>query len=51
MAPSESAYGGMIKLAAMAPDEIKDAAAEFPPGVQIVSPPPDFFGPKFRYLN
>ena len=41
MAPSENACGSNIKLVALAPDKIKDAAAEFQPGVQIVSPPPD----------
>ena len=31
----------MIKLVAMAPDEVEDATAEFGARVQIVSPPPD----------
>ena len=31
----------MIKVVAMAPDEVKHTASQFGPGVQIVSPPPD----------
>ncbi len=34
----------MIKVVAMAPDEVKCAASQFGPGVQIVSRPPDQFG-------
>ncbi len=31
----------MIKVVAMAPDEVKHTASQFGPGVQIVSRPPD----------
>ena len=31
----------MIKVVAMAPDEVKYTASQFGPGVQIVSRPPD----------
>jgi hypothetical protein len=35
----------------MGPEKFEDAAREFGVTVQIVSRPPDFLRPKFRYLN
>ena len=40
-----------INVVAMALDEDKHTVSQDGPGVQIVSRPSDFFGPKCRYFN